>query len=258
MYHFLAELIRPLPLVMILLVIGMARLWLRRREAPGRLWWVIVPTAILWLICAPIVGHLAIRTLEWRYPVDARPPERDEFDAIVVLSGGLEVHDAQGRYIEVSPDTMYRCSRGALLYRQMEGDCPLVLCGGKVEVERPGPMLADAMREFMLTAGVDPEDLIVENESTTTYENALYACRLLQGREITRIALVTDALHMTRSVACFEAQGVAVVAVPCQYRASRMQWSVGAFLPSADAADCVDAAFHEWLGLLWYWWHDCI
>ena len=109
------------------------------------------------------------------------------------------------------------------------------------------------MHDFLKGQGVKDEDLLLEDKSTTTYENALYARDALKGREIERIVLVTSAGHMRRAVGCFTAQGFQVTPSACDYRARQTPWSIRQFLPSSQGIAEVDRAAHEWLGIAWYW-----
>jgi hypothetical protein len=58
---------------------------------------------------------------------------------------------------------------------------------------------------------------------------------------------------MRRAAACFEKQGIKVVASSCRYRATRLRWTLETFLPDPSAARGVREAWHEWLGIAWYW-----
>ncbi len=169
----------------------------------------------------------------------------------MVLSGYIHVVDKEGTRVELGGDTLYRCLRAAEVYRQGK-PCPVLVSGGKVNPEAPGPTLAAAMRDFLLRQGVAEEDLIVEDRSTTTYENAVESCRLLEERGLHKIVLVTDAAHMYRAADCFRKQGAEVVPCGCRYRATGMEWSPWAFVPNPAAAGASQEALHEWLGTAWY------
>ena len=61
------------------------------------------------------------------------------------------------------------------------------------------PPLGQMMKDLLVELGVPPEQIIVEDRSTSTYENAVECRQLLVERQMTRIVLVTDALHMRRA-----------------------------------------------------------
>ena len=123
-----------------------------------------------------------------------------------------------------------------------------------VASQLPGePSCAEVMRDFLIGVGVNPADVLLEDQSRTTYENAVGCARLLRGRQVGTVVLVTDAVHMYRAERCFRKQGLTVIPAPCNYRATEFRWSLPAFLPHAHAAVGSQEVFHEWLGTLWYW-----
>jgi uncharacterized SAM-binding protein YcdF (DUF218 family) len=206
------------------------------------------------LLTLPATSRLAIGSLEWGYP----PLEGPLADApvIVVPGGSLRAASADDSRFEPGTDTLYRCLRAAELYRAAPG--PVLVSGGKVHESDSGPAVAEVMREFLLTQGVRPRDLIVETASRTTYENAVQSARLLEERGIRRVVLVTDAAHLRRAVGCFRKQGLEVVPCGCRYRALGRSGGLKDFVPDPAATVGVDEAAHEWLGLGWYWLTDRI
>jgi uncharacterized SAM-binding protein YcdF (DUF218 family) len=249
MYRLASELARPTVLLGLLTVLALANLWRKRRETRRRLLLLTVPFVLLLAWCTPVVSYLALGSLEWDYPPLERRP--DDAEAIVVLSGYVRVLDDEGTQTELGEDTLYRCLKAAEVYRQGR-PCPVVVSGGKVDPDSPGPALAVPMCDFLRQQGVAEADLVVEDRSTTTFENAVEGGRLLAERGIHKVVLVTDALHLSRASACFRKQGVEVVPCGCRYRASHWEWSVGSFLPDPDAARGSKDACHEWLGSAWY------
>ena len=109
------------------------------------------------------------------------------------------------------------------------------------------------MRELLVKLGVKPNDLIVENASFSTYENAVACCRIAKEKEFQKVVLVTDAIHMPRAVRCFRAQGMDVIASGCQYRSAHVSGEFSEFLPRLEAAKWIERACHEWQGIFWYW-----
>lgn len=248
MYRLLVDLARPTVLLSLLAALALANLWRKRQESRRRLLLLTVPFVLLFVWCLPVTSYLALGSLEWSQPpLEERPADAE---AIVVLSGYLRVLDEKGTQVELGEDTLYRCLKAAEVYHEGK-PCPVVVSGGKVDSATPGPSLAAAMRDFLREQGVAASDLIVEDRSRTTYENAVESCRLLDERGIHKIVLVTDAAHLRRAVACFHKQGADVVPCGCRYRALGIDWA-RAFLPDPAAARGCRDACHEWLGIGWY------
>lgn len=250
-HNFIQYLIvNPLCVGFILLWITAAALWRRRKGRKRRRLWLTGSVVLVSLICMPWMSYLALRTLEAHY---GRPPDlHDGVDAIVVLSGGLRILDEEGETYELQSDTMGRCTYALRLHQRLKGR-PILVTGGDGSHARPGPSLGEAMAEFLQTAGVDPDLVIVEGEASNTRENALFSKPLLEKIGARRIILVTDATHMHRSIRCFRQLGFEVVPAACNFRTVRFEWSLYSFLPSPGAALGLGAAAHEWVGMLWYW-----
>jgi uncharacterized SAM-binding protein YcdF (DUF218 family) len=131
--------------------------------------------------------------------------------------------------------------------------CLVMASGGKVDPQDPGPSYAAVMGGFLEQLGVKKADLVREEGSRTTYENAVECAKLLKDRGIERVVLVVDAVDMFRAAGCLRKQGVEVVPAPCHYRATRFRLSVHTFLPNPGAAANIQRVWHEWLGVAWYW-----
>jgi uncharacterized SAM-binding protein YcdF (DUF218 family) len=214
----------------------------------------------LLLVTAPVVGLVALSTpglayllhgsLEWQYPpLDVLPADAQ---AIVVLGAGVNPAPGDGLHADLDADSIRRCLHAAALYRSAKG-CPVVLSGGKTERDSSEPAVAEVMRDFMVRLGVDTSDLIVEGDSRTTYENAVECRKLLEQHHLTRVVLVTEAVHMPRAMRCFRKQGMDPTASPCNYQATRFGGTLPELLPCPDAAEDSQEAAHEWLGIAWYW-----
>jgi len=107
--------------------------------------------------------------------------ECSEVDAIVAVSGG---------------DTAARTDQAIRLY--LEGWAPKLIFSGAA-ADSSGPSNAEAMERRALAAGVPQGDIILEEFSRTTAENALNTSRFISERSITKIILVTSAYHQRRA-----------------------------------------------------------
>jgi uncharacterized SAM-binding protein YcdF (DUF218 family) len=248
MYYLVAALLRPLVLAHLAVAVALVALW-RSRTSRRRLAALTSAVVLVALLCLPITSYLALGSLEWPYPPLASRPA--DAAAIVVLAGSMWPTAPDESRFEPGTDTLYRCLRAAELYRA--APCPILLSGGKVHPNDAGPPLAEVMRDFLITLGVRPKDLVVESSSRTTYENAVDSARLLKDRDIHRVVLVTDAAHLRRAVACFRKQGLDVVPCGCHYRALGRNGGLADYLPDPSAAAGVEEAAHEWCGLALYW-----
>lgn len=250
MYHAFDDLLRPTVLLFLFLGLALANLWRKRRESRGRLLAVTIPYVLLYLMFMPALNYLILLPLEGSYPPVNKLTERPE--VLVVLSGYMYApDDANPERVELGVDTYARCQHALKLYRKARG-CPILVTGGLSTGAPKGPPLGDAMRDFFLENGVKASDLIVENQSTNTRENATGSAGLLREHGWQRIVLITDAKHMWRAVLCFEKLGFTVVPSACNSYTGRFRNSWTIYLPKPRGAVRFLEGVHEWVGLAYY------
>jgi uncharacterized SAM-binding protein YcdF (DUF218 family) len=244
------ELVRPQTILYALLALGLIALWRVRPPVPRRLLLLLTATFVLLsLLCMPVVVYFAVGSLEWSYPPLR---ERPAADAIVVLSGYVKPPDDLHPEAELGVSTLYRCLRAADVYDQGT-PCPVIVSGGHAHGPQRGPTPAQAMRVCLLKRGVAAHDISVEDRSRTTFENAQASAQMLRARGLSRVLLVTDALHLRRSELCFQKQGIHVIPCGCYYRATSVPLRPLDFVPDLAQFATLDLVVHEWLGLAWYW-----
>jgi len=253
-YQLLKELLRP---HLILFLWAGVAIWRYHRAAPESrrsVWRLALPWLGLLLLSTSASSYLAMGTLEWKYPPLSEP---SDFEAIVVLGGYLRPVDWEQKQYELGEDTLYRCLKAADLYHLRGKPCPIIVTGGKVDPH--GPSCAELMADLLGKMRVPSADLVLEARSQSTHENAVETSKLLHESNMTKIVLITDAGHLPRAVACFKKQGVtSVIPCGCRYRTARGPSSFRDFLPSVWGARGVQEAWHEWLGIVWYWWNGRI
>lgn len=173
---------------------------------------------------------------------------------IVVLGGGIKY---AGENSVLSPYSLQRLVKGLELYHEKKR--PLILSGG-VAIGQDGFSEARLAAQWLEKMGVDREDIIIEDQSRTTYENALYTKKYLEEYIATgwsaepggvKVYLVTNALHLPRAVRAFRKQGIEVIPVSSGVVVDHSK-SWLSYLPNRDALCGNLMAIHEWFGLLWY------
>jgi uncharacterized SAM-binding protein YcdF (DUF218 family) len=132
-------------------------------------------------------------------------------DAAVVLGAAVWTSN-------VSPVFKERINHGIELYRTRKVR-KLIFTGGQ---GNPGePTESSAARDYALQSGVPAADILIEEQSHTTYENIEYAKRLADSNGIRKVLIVSDPLHMKRAITM--ARDVGFVADPSPTPSTRYQ-----------------------------------
>lgn len=247
MYRLLSEAVQPFTLAYLGTLLAVLVLWTAGRLPARAGRWIGVGLVVLGAASSPITANLAIGLLERQFlPAGSAVLAAD---SIVVLGGGVRKAGPLQPESVLSEGSIVRTLHAAHLYHSGPPR-PVVIAGGTAErTPPPGPLMA----ELLVRLGVPDEAIVMEDRSRTTHENAQQAVRLLRARGLVRPALVTEAVHMPRSVRTFRAQGVDVIAAGCNYRFKVFDLDPLWLVPTAAAASSVRTAVHEWIGMVWYW-----
>ncbi len=238
----------PLAVLLFLLGLALANLWRKRRDGRLRLLAVTVLYLLLVLFSTPACVYFLRGLLEWSYP--PLEDRSEDIQAIVILGSDIQTNEDAPGGVTLDTHARSRCQRAAEMYR-LGAPCPVLVSGGRA---RPGePACASIMRDYLVAHGIDAADIIVEDESTDTYENALACRRILDDRQLHNILLVTDAIHLVRAVRCFRQQGIAAVGCGCHYLSTPTNRGRLMFWPDPRALQTCPAVCYEWLALPWYW-----
>lgn len=130
----------------------------------------------------------------------------------------------------------------------------ILLSGGSGLLEADSVSEAERMRRVMLLSGVSDADIVLEQASRNTHENAVYSKVLLDKHFRTgNYLLVTSGFHMPRAMACFTKAGVPVQAFSTDFYSKEGPYAADEFfIPSADAISGWGRLLREWVGLLTY------
>lgn len=125
------------------------------------------------------------------YSEDDTAPEGD---VIVVLAGNAAKNNA------VNGQTALRLEKAVALYEA--GAAPKIVVTGGGE-----PPVANAMRDAAIEAGVPETDIIVEDASHSTLQNALFTADIETLDKAGKVILVTHRYHLPRAWASFRWAG---------------------------------------------------
>lgn len=123
----------------------------------------------------------------------------DDSLCIVILGYSLSP------YGEVRDELMCRLDAG-IEAAEKYPNAYILVTGGGTALLAPSVKEADKMAEYLIENGIDRSRIIVENNSLSTSENAVYSERLLRSDhpEINKLFIVTSDYHVPMACAIFE------------------------------------------------------
>ena len=241
----LSSLVMPLASLLMLVVVGLALSIKYKRVG---LLLGLVAVSALWLLSSQGVAvWLAAHALPQYPPTTPAQVKAGQVQAIVVLGGGIYPIAPEYGQAQPGPATAARLRYGIWLAKQT--GLPVAFTGGSGWATSAQTVSSEAE----VAGRVATQDYGVtlrwlETKSRDTFENASLLAPMLKRDNITNIALVTDALHMPRSVFEFTRQGLAVTPAPTGFvlptRSGLLLW-----LPSTDGLSASTRVLHELLGL---------
>jgi len=169
-------------------------------------------------------------------------------NAYVVLGGGVKdnVPDIEKKGM-VGNDALPRYVYAYRLYRINRK--PIIISGGKI-FKRSSE--AEIAKKLLLSLGVDKDDILIEEKSRDTFENAKHVKELTEKHGIKKIILVTSAFHMKRSMLIFDKFFKETIPCPTGYNISKADYDLLSFLPNASSMESTAIALKEYMGILFY------
>lgn len=247
MFFFLSKLLAFLitPAVWVALLLLLA-LFARgpRWKKRGLVWGLIVYL----LFSNPFLFNEAMHA--WEFPAVAIT-EVEAHD-VGILLGGYSDYDSTIDRMELGPNAD-RLTATIQLYHQKKIR-KILISGGTGRMTEVSKMEADVSREYLLSIGIPDKDILVENESRNTHENALFSKEILD-KELpgANCLLVTSGYHMTRAQACFEKVGQQVTPYSVdRHSGPRKFYLDHILLPHPEALLTWKHLIKEWVGYLTY------
>lgn len=212
-----------------------SRRWALRLGTTAVLW--------LWLWSMPVVSAWLLAKLERDSPLV--PIETTVVaQAIVVLGGAIRPPTVVNNLPNLGPSAN-RVWHAARLYHA--GKAPLLVLSGGTDQTVYTTSEAKAMQTFLQDLGVPETATLLETASRNTKENAEFTASLLNQRGINHVLLVTSALHMSRAVTQFEAQGLQVTPAATDHSAQTV-FGLMDWFPDAGALEDSGRGLKELVG----------
>ena len=220
------------------------------RQPHRRRQWLLAAAALTLLGTNPAVVNEAL--LAWEKPPVALAALPARADAAVLLTGITEVDKSPHDRVYLGPGAD-RFTHALWLY-QAGRVRRIIISGGSGAVLRKAHTEAQDLATLLRLSGVPAADILLEDSSRNTRENAVFTKRLLVAHpENDTLILVTSAFHQRRALGCFRKVGLRPIAFPAGYRSSDRRGTPDYWLvPSPEALTNWSLLIHEMSGWLTY------
>ncbi|MBL0343414.1 MAG: YdcF family protein [Bacteroidetes bacterium] len=235
----------PLTWIVVLMILGFCM----KNGSRKRILFVASFTLLLFFT-NPFVAHKVVDIWELQ-PYNSNAIEQP-YDVGILLGGSLKYYDSLiGR--PVYSQSVDRLLQTIALYKERKIK-KILLSGGSGVLLEPENKESVLVLRVLLQSGVLLSDVMIENESRNTYENALFSTKIINGKcKGCRVLLITSAFHMRRSIACFKKAGLNVTPFPVDKKSRKPQWTPDrTLLPDIESLGFWDMLSHEWVGMISY------
>jgi uncharacterized SAM-binding protein YcdF (DUF218 family) len=225
------------------LFIALAVLWRNAR-------WRVAACAVVlfWLLAAGWLSGVLLDFAQpriYRTPYDQAtvgPASFGPRTAIIMLGGGTEVRDGQ---LVPKQDVYARIALAADLHAQCVragGACRVIVSGGNPEQHASAE--ADNYAPYLLRAGVPSTDLVLENRSLTTFQNARNVAPIVRAGNGETLLLVTSSYQMRRAMLDFQRFDMNPLPAVSDVRSVER-----GLLPRVANLKTTETALHELIGI---------
>jgi uncharacterized SAM-binding protein YcdF (DUF218 family) len=186
-------------------------------------------------------------------PVAIKDLEK-KYDFIILLGGYSDFQTAMGKSeFQMGLKGGNRLITALNLYKKGIGK-KIILTGGSGKLLGDKYGEAEYVAPFLKTLGLPDSAFIVENKSRNTWENAVFSKQIVDSlQKNASCLLVTSALHMPRSKACYDKAGLPTTIYPTDYYSQHSDNLFKLFLePSSSKLYAWEAILHEWIGVITY------
>lgn len=186
-------------------------------------------------------------------PVSIKDLEK-KYDFVILLGGYSDFQTAMGKTeFQLGLKGGNRLITALNLYKKDIGT-KIILTGGSGKLFGDKYGEAEYVAPFLKTLGLPDSAIIIENTSRNTWENAVFSKQIVDSlQKNATCLLVTSALHMPRSKACFDKAGLATTIYPTDYYSQKHDNLLKLFFePSSSKLYAWEALLHEWIGVITY------
>ena len=167
---------------------------------------ILLALSLILFLC--INNEFIANYLLEKWETRERPIAEQKFETGIVPGGFVSANYKGQPFLNSEAHRFYEAIK---LYKQGVIK-KIIITGGFVAGNSVESVYA---REEAIKQGVCEEDVFAENQSMTTYENAIFTKRKMDSLHIdTNSLLITSSLHLTRATSVFQKAGITVTPYP--------------------------------------------
>lgn len=220
----------PSSICFFLLLIGVFLLFLKKKKKG--LYFILAGLSFYYLFSITPGADFFLAPLESGFN-QLSFSEMNKANIIVVLSGG-EKTDL------IRSSEVFRISN-------LKNHQPTVIISGTEELSLK--TRTSEIENFFIDRGIPPENIIVEDKSKNTRENAQEVVKQVKEEPF---FLITSAYHMKRAISEFENLESNPIPTPVDFRVKSYKYSLEDYIPDSNNLRKTDLAFYEYLGIIYY------
>jgi uncharacterized SAM-binding protein YcdF (DUF218 family) len=227
-FKIIQQFLTPSVFIFLITLLGFLLLLKKKKGGAG----LLLLGLILYYLCSitPLSDAL-IAPLENEFSALAEPLPKKITQAVILLGG---------------PESDLLRATEAVKIAHLKPEVEIIISGQYFL--NPENTQALKLKNHLISQGLEPEKIILENKSRTTGESAQNLQAMLENQYF---YLITSAYHLPRSVFLFNEQGLSPFPVPADFKIQKKKYDLLDFFPCAQNLRNVDLAFHEYFGILY-------
>lgn len=209
---------------------------------------LIVAFSILFLLSFRPFSNYLLWGLESKYPPLEDFKGVQNIKYIVLLTAWAGNRTSVPYTSNLGYKSAFRVLEAHRIYMHMP-ESKIIISGGKNSTQ--------LMTKLLVMLGVPGEQIILEDQSKTTWESAVNIKKLIANNQF---ILVTSAVHLPRSIISFTIQNLNPVPAPANFlygNYRKFQFPVDRplnyYVPNIESYANSNIALYEYSGLLWYY-----
>jgi len=145
----------------------------------------------------------------WEYKSLQLSDISEQYDAGIILGPFIHKSDDYPNGDQIILSETFRFTQAIQLYKKGVYK-KIILCGNDN---------SRLTKEYLIASNIPEQDILIEDRSNNTYENAIYSKIILEkyGIPSNRVILLTSAWHMRRAYKCFSKQQLKVIPISLDY-----------------------------------------